>query len=364
MILPLLVSASAVLAPAPASAEIALKDMVENARAANLFPAEGNTISSPANVLMVTIMMAQAVDGGSRAQILQSLHPQMTMADGQAFFQQLAKGLDPETTRLARAVWSVSGGTPAARQGIEKNYGAEVGKIPTQEEANAWANRNTAGMIKHFPVQVSDKKVVLASALAYFGKWKGGDKPKITVPFQFRSGRREIPGFSTIITEGAVGDVLVYHLPYENGESMVVLFGRNNVSTPARVARWGAAEWGAAMRPRGNEEVFLHTPSFQFQYQTSLLGAWQDRGRPVYVTFPGLHEDPLNVFFVEGAFVRVDEKGTKAASLVAGGGGSIGGGGPRRRTVVVDRPFVFAIVRPGYPLPLFIGTVNEPAISP
>lgn len=71
MILPLLVSASAVLAPAPASAEIALKDMVENARAANLFPAEGNTISSPANVLMVTIMMAQAVDGGPR-------HPQLS----------------------------------------------------------------------------------------------------------------------------------------------------------------------------------------------------------------------------------------------------------------------------------------------
>ncbi len=122
MILPLLVSASAVLAPAPtsASAEFALNDMVENARAANLFPAEGNTISSPANVLMVTIMMAQAVDGGSRAQILQSLHPQMTMADGQAFFQQLAKGLDPQTTHLARAVWSINGPTPTVRQGFER----------------------------------------------------------------------------------------------------------------------------------------------------------------------------------------------------------------------------------------------------
>ena len=66
--------------------------------------------------------------------------------------------------------------------------------------------------------------------------------------------------------------------------------------------------------------------------------------------------------FQECAYVRVDEKGTKAASIVS----SAGGGGiqtPPGQTTV-DRPLVFAIVRPGYPLPLFIGTVNEPVITP
>jgi|APTNR8051073442_1049403.scaffolds.fasta_scaffold00067_104 serine protease inhibitor len=362
MILSQLVSTSALLAPSPS--EIALEDMVKNARAANLFAAEGNTISSPANVLMVTIMMAQAVDAGSRTQILQSLHPQMTMADGRGFFQQLAKGLDPETTRLARAVWSVEGATPAVQQGIKDGYGAEVGKLPTQEEANDWASRNTSGMIRQFPIQVANQKVILASALAYTNQWKGGDKPKVQVPFQFGAQRREIPGFSTKVPEGTVGDVLTYHLPYENGETMLVLLGRNNAPTPARVARWGVAEWKAAMQPRGNEQVFLHTPNFQFQVRTNFMQAWKARGRPIYVAFPGLYEEASNVFFAEGAYVRVDEKGTKAASLATIGGGGIGGGGPRNRTVVVDRPFVFAIVRPGYPLPLFIGTVNAPAITP
>jgi len=67
---------------------------------------------------------------------------------------------------------------------------------------------------------------------------------------------------------------------------------------------------------------------------------------------------PLPVFFKEGAYIRVDEKGTEAASVVVGGGG--GFGGPRRREVVIDRPFVFAIVKLTYPLPIFIGTVNDP----
>ncbi|GAB4123520.1 MAG: hypothetical protein Fur0036_09610 [Fimbriimonadaceae bacterium] len=364
MILPLLVSASAVLAPAPtsASAEFALNDMVENARAANLFPAEGNTLSSPANVLMVTIMMAQAVDGGSRAQILQSLHPQMTMADGQAFFQQLAKGLDPQTTHLARAVWSVSGGTPAAREGIQQNYGAEVGKIPSQAEADAWADRNTAGMIKRFPVQMGGQAVVMASALAYLNKWKGGDRSVVSIPFQFGNGKREIPGFVYKVREGAVGDVSVYHLPYENGETMMVLFARN-APTPARINKWGAAEWNAAMQSSGSEEVFLRTPSFEFHSKTNLLQAWIQRSRPASVRFPGLYDESTEVFILEGAYVRVDEKGTKAASIVVAGGG-FGGGERLPRTVVVDRPFVFAVVRPGYPLPLFIGTVNAPAITP
>ncbi len=60
--------------------------------------------------------------------------------------------------------------------------------------------------------------------------------------------------------------------------------------------------------------------------------------------------------------VRVDEKGTKAARIVSAADG--GGIQTPSAQITVDRPFAFAILRPGYLLPLFIGTVNEPAISP
>ncbi len=359
MILPLLVSASAVLAPAPA--EVALNDMVENARAANLFPAEGNTISSPANVLMVTIMMAQAVDGGSRAQILQSLHPQMTMADGQAFFQQLAKGLDPETTRLARAVWSVSGGTPAARQGIEQNYGAEVGKIPSQAEADAWADRNTAGMIKQFPLQVQRQNVVIASALSYINTWKGGNRMGIIYPFHFNSGVKDIEGIIAPVRVTQIGDVLASSIPYVNDERLVVLFSESGL-TPKKISDWSAKEWQEVLDSEGETLATLFLPKFEFSARSDFLEGWMGRGRPSIASFPGLTSGPQGISFQESAYVRVDEKGTKAASIVSGAGG--GGIQTPPTQITVDRPFVFAIVRPGYPLPLFIGTVNEPAITP
>lgn len=359
MILSLLVSTSALLAPSPS--EFALDDMVKNARAANLFAAEGNTISSPANVLMVTIMMAQAVDAGSRTQILQSLHPQMTMADGRVFFQQLAKGLDPETTRLARAVWTVSGATPAAEQGIEEEYGAEVGKIPSQAEADDWANRNTAGMVRQFPIQVRGQNVVIASALAYINAWRGGEWRKKDLSFQFEDGVREIAGFEASGPELKVGEVSAFSFFYQNGERLVLLFNENG-STPESVAKWRTGEWQRVLEDSGQGLAFVTLPSFEYRAQTDFMGAWAQRSRPSLATFPGLTSGPQAISFQEGAFIRVDEKGTKAASIVsaAGGGGMLLD--PRR--ITIDRPFVFAIVRHGYPLPLFVGTVNSPSITP
>lgn len=271
------------------------------------------------------------------------------------------RGWTPETTRLARAVWSVSGGTPAARQGIEQNYGAEVGKIPSQAEADAWAERNTAGMIKQFPLQVQRQNVVIASALSYINAWRGGEWRRTTLPFQFTGGTRVVDGFVASGPELKVGDVSAVSIFYQNSERMVILFNEKG-STPDSVKNWGVEQWKQVLEDVGQGLTFVTTPSFEFRAQSDFMDAWKQRSRPSLATFPGLASGPQGISFQESAFVRVDEKGTKAASIVsaASGGGVLTD--PRR--ITVDRPFVFAIVRPGYPLPLFIGTVNEPAITP
>ena len=79
-------------------------------------------------------------------------------------------------------------------------------------------------------------------------------------------------------------------------------------------------------------------------------------------TFCSAPSRPQWIVFQECAYVRVDEKGTKAARIVSAADG--GGIQTPPKQITVDRPFAFAILRPGYPLPLFIGTVNEPGINP
>jgi hypothetical protein len=48
----------------------------------------------------------------------------------------------------------------------------EVGPMPTQAEANAWANRNTLGLIREFPLDLGSMLVVLASAIATRVSWE------------------------------------------------------------------------------------------------------------------------------------------------------------------------------------------------
>lgn len=49
----------------------------------------------------------------------------------------------------------------------------QSGFMPTQEQADAWADRHTLGLIKKFPVEVDDSlRIALASALAIRVSWK------------------------------------------------------------------------------------------------------------------------------------------------------------------------------------------------
>lgn len=48
----------------------------------------------------------------------------------------------------------------------------ERGPIPTQEQANAWADRNTLGLIKQFPIEAAAFDLALASALATKVSWE------------------------------------------------------------------------------------------------------------------------------------------------------------------------------------------------
>ena len=47
-----------------------------------------------------------------------------------------------------------------------------VGEVPTQTEADAWAERNTKGLITRFPMPLDGLDLVLASAVATDVFWK------------------------------------------------------------------------------------------------------------------------------------------------------------------------------------------------
>ena len=61
------------------------------------------------------------------------------------------------------------------------------------------------------------------------------------------------------------------------------------------------------------------------------------------------------------AYIDVDEQGTEAAAATAlGMGGTAAFRAPPPVTMVVDRPFLFAIIDTPTRLPLFLGQVSHP----
>lgn len=62
------------------------------------------------------------------------------------------------------------------------------------------------------------------------------------------------------------------------------------------------------------------------------------------------------------AFIQVDRNGTKAATATVATGGAGGIGPIIEKEVILDRPFLYAIVHNDLGLPIFIGAVGMVAL--
>ena len=81
----------------------------------------------------------------------------------------------PEAVKTAIACWvSVDGATEAFSAWVRRlPREVESDYMPTRAEANAWADRNTLGLIKRFPLDIGPhNRVALASALATRVSWR------------------------------------------------------------------------------------------------------------------------------------------------------------------------------------------------
>jgi hypothetical protein len=80
----------------------------------------------------------------------------------------------PEAVKAALALWvRPERISEAFKQWAAKlPAGVEIGAIPTPAEANEWADRNTLGLIRTFPLEAAEMLVVLASAVATRVSWQ------------------------------------------------------------------------------------------------------------------------------------------------------------------------------------------------
>jgi hypothetical protein len=131
----------------------------------------GASVSSPLGVWLLLAACVSAASGELRA----ALEEVLGCSAGEASELLAAfMAAPPPALRAAIALWvRASDATEKLAAWVRGlPSGVESGRMPTQEEANAWAERNTLGLIKSFPAQIEEStRIVLASALATKVSW-------------------------------------------------------------------------------------------------------------------------------------------------------------------------------------------------
>ena len=330
--------------------------------------AEGETYDAIAKTLGYTEQKLDAVNAQARA---------------------LARLLNPAdksiTVRMANGLWVQQGFPlkPDFLRALLSNYDTrtetvDFGNAEAAADAiNAWVKEQTQGLIEKL-FQAGDfdaqTRLALVNTLYFEGAWQHPFPKDATqdAPFYLESGKtRQVPmmrlserlpylkgeGFEAVALPYGEGDCRFYLFLPDKGRTVADL---RKQLTPENWGKW----LGAFRVVQGS----LQMPRFKIEAKYDLkpplsalgMGVAFDPDRADFSRIADVSPERLFIQkAIQKAVVEVDEEGTKAtaATGITVGVTSVP---VDRFNMVVDRPFLFAIVHQPSGVVLFLGVVRQP----
>lgn len=259
------------------------------------------------------------------------------------------------------------------------HYRAEVWKSKfdqgTVDDINSWVNTNTDGMIDEVINNISpDTLMYLINAISFDGEWEEQyEDDKIKEGYDFNNADGSISSVTMLSSKEnkyfMLGDGEGFVKPYKGGEfSFVGILPKEGESTSEYLNKIRDLDFAKAVREAKDEEVRVKIPEFENDYGTDLAKTYNKMG----MTEPfGMNADFSDMLVSGGdeiyigaiihkTHIEVDRKGTRAAAVTAVDmrvKGAIMEEMPK--SIVLDRPFVYAIVDNQTGLPVFLGCQNS-----
>jgi serpin B len=371
----------------------------ESAAAANAFGADlyqrlaqdGTNMSfSPVSVASALWMAWCGACGQTAAELARALHlggSADAAGDGLPLLSALARDTaagGSVTFRAANTGWVQSGlpvrpeFTARLSEAAARFADADFAGAPeaARNEINRVIAEQTAGKITGLlpPGSIERQtRLVLANAVYLKAAWlqpfpaaqtrdapfypDGQDHADMTVPMMRGTAARGYvrgDGYQAVL------------LPYTGGSLAMAVILPDGPLAALRPAI-GARSLGAALTGTSRHRVTLSMPRFRVEAAFDLIPALRQLGVHEAFSdeadFSGITEArPLRISTVaHKAYVDVDEHGTEAAAATAVGiRARAAFRPPPPVTMVVDRPFLFAIVHTATGLPMFAGQVSRP----
>lgn len=245
-----------------------------------------------------------------------------------------------------------------------------------EAEINQWSSQQTHGRIQGIADGLIDPytDLILANAIYFKGKWDEPFDVKLTKARLFHSAngsQKSLPMMemskSFMYRKGSGYQAV--RLPYMGYDLAMYVFLPDRGSSPEMVLQiLNGDKWRRVTMPGfETRDGTVVLPKFKLEYAADFNPPLKALGlktvfEPKQADLSGIFSDPHSISEVrQKAFIEVNEEGTEAAAATAIG---IPAGGmdfkpPPPFKMIVDRPFLFAIVDGHSDMILFIGLINE-----
>lgn len=348
---------------------------------------EGNTFISPLSVMTALEMTRAGAKGDTLDEMDGTLYEDMLPADAKTELMRFANRL-PDTKdvsfHMANSIWLTDDEklfTPDENylKQAAADYNAYIFEADFKNEAcgdiNRWVKKETDGMVKDILDEVPENAIMyLVNAMAFQGEWENtydemqvdeaeftdGDGNKSSVDMMYDE------EYTYLEDEHATGFVK----PYKDGYAFVALLPNEDISLEDYVERLDGSTFLNLLEDSQDTKVETGLPKFTAQTSLELKDVLTVMGMPLAfdeknADFSGMGtcSDDSNIYInrvLHKTYVDVNETGTKAAaSTVVEMVSEMALEIEEPKEVILNRPFLYAIIEQDSGLPVFIGTVDS-----
>lgn len=355
---------------------------------------QASILVSPYSAATALQLVARGAAGRTLREMQQALEISDLSTDAlNAATKAATEGLNPKDTNVilttANALWYRQGVTmkPAFLEASRQFSDVAIRPLDfnnasaAEATINQWASDQTHGRITAIADGLIDPiytDLVLANAIYFKGRWHAPFDAKLTKerPFHPMVGpakNRPMMEKHSRFTYRQGSGYQAVRLPYVGWRLGMYVFLPDPGSNPTKLLRiMNGDNWRRVTIPGfSKRDGWLVLPKFKLENTLDLKPAVQALGiktafnaqkKQPDADFSGMFDEPHHLSAVrQKAFVEVNEQGTEAAAVTGLTAKSAGpqSDPPKPFQMIVDRPFLFAIVDAQTEMILFMGLINE-----
>lgn len=355
----------------------------------NAYTKGENSLISPTSVYLALGMTANGAKGNTLKEFEELLGKKgLGIQDLNSYYYSLSQRLadvNSGKVGIANSIWYRDDDSLTVNKDfLQKNanyyksaaYKSDFSSKETVTDINNWVKYNTEGLIDKIIDKIDEDSVMyLINAVCFEDKWEVLYKKEDIHQGDFRleDGRSKKVEFMNSKENLYIKDDKAqgFIKPYKSGKySFVAILPNEDVTVDSYIASLSGDKFMKLMEGKSNKSVNAALPKFEASYSIELKDSLKKLGlndcfEADKADFSDMAKSDFGNIWVASTlhktFISVDDTGTKAAAVttvvMVDESALID-----EIYIVLDRPFIYAIIDNETNLPLFIGTMMNPEV--